>query len=300
MSSAVITVFNQSSVVTDAEAEIMVQATNQALPGFCTPWRLQVPRVRFVTGAPPAASLDWEFILRDNSDVEGALAYHTETNGKVTGYIFAKTILSDGGVVLYRDDSTSTVASALTHEIYEALADPVCDGFWQDTSTGLLYCQEVADPVQDGIQVVTVSGTGSRSAATRAHLPSPPPLPVPDFSGVQRPGRSPSSSKPAAPHVSAHPPPVPPVPHAPSAPHPAPPVTQKVGLSNFILPAWHDRQHTTGPYDALGKLTAPYSLTPGGYAVVSQPGGQPYQIYGTDAGASKRTCARFHVRVAKK
>lgn len=41
-----------------------------------------------------------------------------------------------------------------------------------------------------------------------------------------------------------------------------------VQVSNFILPAWFDVYgKSTGPYDYLGRCTAPFSMTPGGYWV---------------------------------
>lgn len=42
-------------------------------------------------------------------------------------------------------------------------------------------------------------------------------------------------------------------------------------VSNFVLPAWFDAQTTQGPFDKMGKLTAPFTMTPGGYLVTMQP-----------------------------
>lgn len=39
-------------------------------------------------------------------------------------------------------------------------------------------------------------------------------------------------------------------------------------LANFILPAWRDSHAASGPFDALGKLQAPFTMTPGGYLIV--------------------------------
>ncbi len=41
----------------------------------------------------------------------------------------------------------------------------------------------------------------------------------------------------------------------------------KVSVSNFIMPSWFDNQNTTGPFDYLNKLSAPFTMTPGGYIV---------------------------------
>lgn len=39
----------------------------------------------------------------------------------------------------------------------------------------------------------------------------------------------------------------------------------RVAVSNFGLPSWWEGYRTAGPYDFLGRLTQPLTLTPGGY-----------------------------------
>lgn len=41
-----------------------------------------------------------------------------------------------------------------------------------------------------------------------------------------------------------------------------------VDVSNFLYPAYFDSQDTTGPFDYLGALKAPFTRTPGGYQMV--------------------------------
>ena len=41
----------------------------------------------------------------------------------------------------------------------------------------------------------------------------------------------------------------------------------KVGLSDYILPAWCDPQSTQGPYNFMNTLTKPFQLAKGGYIV---------------------------------
>jgi len=51
--------------------------------------------------------------------------------------------------------------------------------------------------------------------------------------------------------------------------------TDKVSVSNFILPSWFNAQatlQTDGPFDYLKKLNAPFTMTHGGYLVVRQSG----------------------------
>ena len=51
------------------------------------------------------------------------------------------------------------VASALFHEIAEALIDGQVNGWWQGKNRGVLYAAEVCDPVQSGL-VASLSHPG--------------------------------------------------------------------------------------------------------------------------------------------
>lgn len=56
--------------------------------------------------------------------------------------------------------------------------------------------------------------------------------------------------------------------------------TNTVSVSNFALPAWFDPQAPAGSkFDHLGNLTAPFTMTSGGY-VVYMHGGTEHQKYG--------------------
>jgi hypothetical protein len=54
-----------------------------------------------------------------------------------------------------------------------------------------------------------------------------------------------------------------------------------VSVSNFIFPSWFNAQATAAnlPFDYLGKLTKPFSMTPGGYLIVAQAGATA-QVFG--------------------
>lgn len=56
-------------------------------------------------------------------------------------------------------------------------------------------------------------------------------------------------------------------------------VHEPVSVSNFVLPSWFDPQGAPGAKDYLSKVTAPFELSPGGYAVkISE--GQATQVFG--------------------
>jgi hypothetical protein len=52
-------------------------------------------------------------------------------------------------------------------------------------------------------------------------------------------------------------------------------------MSNFVLPAWFDPHASAGSqFDFMGKLAAPFTMTPGGYMIVWELTGTPTQVFG--------------------
>jgi hypothetical protein len=150
-----ITVVNRSTVVSDADVILMVAASNVLLPQVAKDWAQASPTIVFKpkTSTTPA---NWLFAIIDtDADQPDALAYHTENGDNVVGFILAKTILDNGGVALYKDATTPTVASALFHELAEAFIDPTCNAYWQKDD-GTFVSAEVADPVQENIVAISI------------------------------------------------------------------------------------------------------------------------------------------------
>lgn len=151
----IIKVYNQSTLVSDADVQTMVNAINQLLPTFLDAWSLQSCVAQFCSGSPSLDNDNWTFVMLDETGVDGALAYHTEEiNDIVDGFIGCKDILNAPGVTLYQDENTVTIASALSHEIFETLVDPQCNR-WADDGQGTLWSLEVADPVQGNFVIIT-------------------------------------------------------------------------------------------------------------------------------------------------
>ncbi len=68
-----------------------------------------------------------------------------------------------------------------------------------------------------------------------------------------------------------------------------------VTVSNFLLPAWFDRQAKVGPFDFMHRCHAAFTMTHGGYLIVRKAGGET-QVYGAlPAHRAGRTSAR-HAR----
>lgn len=149
-----ISVNNRSTVVSDSDVKLIVNAVNVLLPEFANAWQIQCPTVVFSSSSPT----DWIFHMIDEDTSEpDALAYHTEEQDDVDGYILCKAVLDNEGVILYKDLKTPTIASALFHEIAEALMDPYCNTWWINDSDNKLYATEVCDPVQDSIITVQLN-----------------------------------------------------------------------------------------------------------------------------------------------
>ncbi|MFI5371316.1 MAG: hypothetical protein ACHQ52_07125 [Candidatus Eisenbacteria bacterium] len=82
----------------------------------------------------------WALQFLDESDEQGALAYHDLTpDGLPLSKVFVKTILDNG-------DSVSNAAS---HELVEMLVDPAINLLSTGPDQKAAYCYESADPVEE-------------------------------------------------------------------------------------------------------------------------------------------------------
>lgn len=54
-----------------------------------------------------------------------------------------------------------------------------------------------------------------------------------------------------------------------------------VEVANFVLPAWYSDEEP-GPYDAMGKIAHPFSLSAAGYADVIRAGDDGHTLYGVN------------------
>lgn len=192
------TIFNQSSVVNNTQLQNMVKAINLFLANVCLDWGLAATQLVIGTGRNYPNNY---ILMLDNSDVDGALGYHDELNGKAYAKVFAKTILNYGGVVLYRDNSTFTVAQCLCHELLEMMGNNQINKWFLD-NYGIFWAAELCDPVESNLILYTLPGN------------------------------------------------------------------IRVGLSDYVLPSWFSPDVTARPFNRLNTLTTPFSLAPGGYAII--------------------------------
>lgn len=146
-----ISIVNESTLVNQKEFYDMVKAVAiQVKRDFCPAWGLKTVGVEM--GKKDLKGI--VISIKDNPDPgdEGALGYHTMTHDLQWGIIFAKPVLDSGGVVNLDPSNvyTSTVASVLSHEVLELIADPYVNAWIEGPrrKEGYLYALEVCDPVE--------------------------------------------------------------------------------------------------------------------------------------------------------
>lgn len=167
-------IYNQSSVVSPSDVQTLCDALNKTLPSFGLFWNLRtVPYAVPQAGSPTQNdNLDWQLVIQDNTSQTGVLGYHQTRNAGVDAYIFAATILSYPNTAILYNPRTSpwtqlTVSSVLFHEVFEMLANPAVNT-WYDDFQGSLYLGEVGDPVE--AQSFPVSLPGNVTVASSDYV----------------------------------------------------------------------------------------------------------------------------------
>lgn len=152
-----IAIINSSTVVSDTDGQIIVNALNVLLPQFCKDWSL-TPCLATYIAKGKTSTIPLKVLLLDSSDVQGALGYHGLSSDIPYGKCFAKTILQSGGVLLYSTNyRIQTFAQVVSHEVFELLMDPYCNLWWDIGDGKKLIAAETGDPVQGNIVPVTLT-----------------------------------------------------------------------------------------------------------------------------------------------
>lgn len=193
-------VSNRSTVVTNEQLKKMIKSINTYLISLCRDWEINIIQIFQLITNPGSKTLPNTIFIFDDTDDSSALGYHYEEDGNAVGRVFAKTILNYGGVVLYKDQNTMTVAQCLCHEIFELIGNPVINKWFMDNS-GALWAGELCDAVQGNIYLSNISGVG------------------------------------------------------------------RVGLSDYLLPAYFSPDSIKGPYNKMNTLSRPFQIDSYGYAI---------------------------------
>jgi hypothetical protein len=150
MSNIQVSLFNRSTVLTDAQVQAAVPALQtQVHRDFAPPWGIDAD-LAFVPKSKKPDPKSWWLVILDNSDQAGALGYHDVTaTGLPIGKVFAGTDKQ------YGNQWTVTAS----HELVEMLGDPEINltVFVQTSNTaGRLYAYETADACEadgDGYKI---------------------------------------------------------------------------------------------------------------------------------------------------
>lgn len=149
---------NQSTILQDTDLTIITSAIIKSLVDFCNAWQLQ-PVVVVSIGknkTPPPGGM--KVYIIDNPDVPGAYGYHTIENNIPLAKVFVRTIQQGGGAILYSPTTSLSVAQVISHEVFEMLADTICNAWWLTGSGTAFYAAEVCDPVQGNVVPIVIGG----------------------------------------------------------------------------------------------------------------------------------------------
>lgn len=145
-------IINQSSVVSSDQLSKMITAINILLTTLCSDWSLEAMQLVKVSAVTKVSNTIY---ILDNTDSPGALGYHYEVNGNAVAKVFAKTIINYGGVVLYKDKVTMTVAQCLCHELLEMIGNSTINKWYLDNN-GTFWAGELSDAVQNNLIVINL------------------------------------------------------------------------------------------------------------------------------------------------
>lgn len=69
----------------------------------------------------------------------------------------------------------------------------------------------------------------------------------------------------------------------------------RIMVSDWVLPAWYDAEDTVGPYNSLDTLSAPFTLSPNGYAMTTS-GGTINYLYGSTLSDATKNYLQLSLR----
>lgn len=149
-----IAIFNQSSLVSQADAATMTQAVASQVQSDAAPaWDRAPATVQYYADAAAIPAEAHVITITDtvNDQPAGVLGFHTEDpGGRLWGTVAAQPELSNGGTATTGDWSVSSV---LSHEVLEMFIDPNCN-LWANDGQTSVYTVEVCDPVEAPTYVV--------------------------------------------------------------------------------------------------------------------------------------------------
>lgn len=151
-----VAVINQSTVVSDADGTSIVSALNSLLPTFCKDWSIQNTNAIYVPlRSRTIPSSNYRVFILDTTEPQSSLTNDTAVSDIPSAKVYAKVNALNGGVTLYEPTRTKqTLAQAVSHEVFEMLADTKSVNWWMNINNACLFAGEVVDPVEANVTVV--------------------------------------------------------------------------------------------------------------------------------------------------
>jgi hypothetical protein len=140
---------NKSTVISDVEYSNILQSLKIYLSSLCKDWDF-APIYVLNSIQPLEKNLPNTVIIFDAIDDEVFNTYNYEQDPNSVARIFAKTVIESGGVVLYQDESTMTVAQILCNEILGLISNLNMNKWYMDSNTSLWW-GDICAPVYGNI-----------------------------------------------------------------------------------------------------------------------------------------------------
>ncbi len=145
---SLVSVFNQSKLLTDIQVQAMVAACGKQLADHVAPAHGRVPALEFVPAGSKMTQGGTPCYVTDDPDVADALGYHDEDeSGNPYIKVFAGPTLKNGGTALLGKDAVSVT---LSHELIELVGDAPAN-IWVDGPNGVDYAYELCDAVESDV-----------------------------------------------------------------------------------------------------------------------------------------------------
>lgn len=153
---------SESSKVSFEDLKTIAKAIDLSLGPLADAWDVERPRCDAVRGLTETHIRVSQMILtvKDGTDVENALGWHTEENGKVFGEIDANVLTMGGG--MFSAGAYLALSSVISHEVFETLLNPNVN-LWVDRGDGSTEdAREICDAVQGDAFIVRVRDAHGR------------------------------------------------------------------------------------------------------------------------------------------
>lgn len=153
-----IAILNKSTVVTNDNVKQMIKAVKKQMILHIAPaWNQIPPEIKFFENDNLVPGYAWIIRILDDLNQASNLKYSYKMDGKINGFIFAKTILNNDGTI-FGSDSKISVCSELSQELCKLFIDRFSSQWANGLSSefGNEYACEPCSPVESDFYTIEV------------------------------------------------------------------------------------------------------------------------------------------------